>query len=318
MLAVPLRLQPAQYLKEPAPNTSHQLSSLTVSSPPTPSQPVHHAMMSTIPTARPLTPKRPKLSLQTSTDVVPSANSRSWIASSNTPSLVEAPTPSRADIKESTEAVSATPTFANPRSEETLAQLYQAERPSPQHSVSSSSISSISTISSGPSSPFATTTPYTLGIGSRSILRNSPLPRRSLLHVSSRSPKRMFQPMRRVRFHEPIVEWIPAPVISESDTSPDNNPDDNFISSEDATLPAGKASSGSKSILSSPVKGRRKRRVREWIWRPIDEESTSVSEVDQQSTAAASSIPTDQDPTEESRSLTMLPDSVYQEGAMHQ
>ncbi|KAL9584342.1 MAG: hypothetical protein Q9212_002183 [Teloschistes hypoglaucus] len=318
MLAVPLRLQPAQYLKEPAQNTSQQLSSLTVSSSPTSSQPVH-ARMSTMPTSsRPLTSKRPKLSLQTSTDVVPPANSRSWIASTNVPSIAEAPTPVRRDIKESPEAASATPTSANPRSEETSALLHQAERPSPQHSVSSSSISSISTISSGPSSPFATTTPYTLGIGSRSILRNSPLPRRSLLHVSSRSPKRMFQPMRRVRFHEPIVQWIPTPVMSELATSPDDNSDDNFISSEDATLPAGNASSGSKSILSSPVRGRRKRRVREWIWRPMDEESSPVSEVNQQSTAAASSIPADQDPTEESRPLAILPNSVYQEGARHQ
>ncbi|KAI4203289.1 MAG: hypothetical protein LQ350_001986 [Teloschistes chrysophthalmus] len=270
-----------------------------------------------MPTARPLAPKRPKLSLQTSTKVVPLANSRSWIASSNVPSLVEAPTSSRGDISEGSEAASATPTSTNPRSEETSAQLPQAERPSPQNSVSSSSVSSISTLSSGPSSPFAATTPYTLGIGSRSILRNSPLPRRSLLHVASRSPKRLFQPMRRVRFHEPIVEWIP-PATSELDTSPDDNPDENFISSEDATLPVGKAGSGSKSILSSPVKGRRKRRVREWIWRPMDEESSPVSEVDQQSTAATSSIPADQDPTEESRPLAILPNSVYQEGALHQ
>ncbi|KAI4258960.1 MAG: hypothetical protein LQ352_000956 [Teloschistes flavicans] len=270
-----------------------------------------------MPTARPLTPKRPKLSLQTSTAAVPPANSRSWTASTNIPSIVDTPTSLRGDSRDNSEAAPATPTSANSRTEETFAQLRQVERPSPQHSVSSSSISSISTISSGPSSPFATTAPYTLGMGPRSILRNSPLPRRSLLHVSSRSPKRMFQPMRRVAFHENMVEWIPAPAISESDASIEDSPEEKFISSEDTTSSAG-LSSGSKSIISSPVRGRQKRRVREWIWRPMDEESTPVPGVDQQSTAATSPSPAVEDPTEEPQPLAILTDSVYQDGAMHQ
>ncbi|KAL8688849.1 MAG: hypothetical protein Q9218_005338 [Villophora microphyllina] len=265
-----------------------------------------------MPTPRPLTPKRPKLSLQTSAATIPPISSRAWTASSNAPSIVESPTSFRKDLADISEVAPSTPVSARPRTEEAFAQLRQPDRPSPQHSLSSSSISTISTVSSGPSSPFPNTAPYTLSMGARSILRNSPLPRRPILHVSNRPPKRMFQPIRRVTFHENMIEWIPTPIISEAEASTEDNVDDIMASSETTASPTAEASSRTKSILSSPIKGRRKRRGRDWIWRPMDDESSPVYGVNQHLPATASSAPAVQGLTEEPRPLAILTDSKYQ------
>ncbi|KAL9593949.1 MAG: hypothetical protein Q9219_007298 [cf. Caloplaca sp. 3 TL-2023] len=220
-----------------------------------------------MPTPRPLTPKRPKLSLQTSTiSILPTSN-RTAIDTFS--SAVDTQTTLRSAIDIASEHPPPTPASANPHEDEAFNQLRQPERPSP-HTASSSS--SVSTLSSGPSSPFANTAPYTLTMGARSILRNSPLPKRHLANLPNRPPKRMFLPMKRVSFPERLVEMIPSPLLSDSDIDTIGNIQVDSNSSTETTaamdLPCSNKGDG--------IPTRRKRRSRDWIWRPVDDESVTT------------------------------------------
>ncbi|KAL8934607.1 MAG: hypothetical protein Q9216_005819 [Gyalolechia sp. 2 TL-2023] len=217
-------------------------------------------IMSTVPAPRPVTPKRPKLSLQTSTlpTLPPSNHSRT--ALSHLPSVVDSPTTFRNTCDNAFEAPPLTPVSANPRTDEAFAQWRQQERPT-LHTTSSSS--STSTLSSGPNSPFAGTAPYALAIGAKSILRNSPLPRRYIANLPNRPPKRIFRPTKRVSFAEALVEIVPTPLLSDSD-----------IDGMESTAAAGTEAASEQKRLdkSDGILGRRKRRSRDWIWRPVDDD----------------------------------------------
>jgi len=75
----------------------------------------------------------------------------------------------------------------------------------------------------------------------------------------------MFPPVKRVAFHEKLVEVVPTPVIeglSDIETDKPSTEDEHqrrrdIIEAEDGHA--------------TPVQGRRKRR-REWIWRPMDDD----------------------------------------------
>ncbi|KAI4143368.1 MAG: hypothetical protein L6R39_004593 [Caloplaca ligustica] len=221
-----------------------------------------------MPTPRQLTPKRPKLSLQTSTVSTLPVGNKSRTALNNISSAVDSPTTSRNTHENAFEAPPSTPVSAKPHAEEAFARLRQSEGLSPHTAPSSSSAS---TVSSGPTSPFANTAPYTLALGARSILRNSPLPRRHLVNMSNRPSKRMFQPIKRVSFHESPVEMIPTPVFLDSDISTDE------AGTETTSTGEKPAASESKPLdKSDGVPSRRKRRSRDWIWRPVDEEASPV------------------------------------------
>ncbi|KAI4125953.1 MAG: hypothetical protein LQ338_004009 [Usnochroma carphineum] len=265
MLAIPLRSQPGAHLSRPVSDPSRHQDPIATSAAPAFSA---NAMISMMPTPRSLSPKRPKLSLQTNTASIPPAGNKPRAALNNLSSAVSSPTTFRNTYENAFEAQPSTAVSANPRIEEASTQLRQPERPSP-HTASSSS--SISTASSGPTSPFTKNAPYTLALGARSILRNSPLPRRHLANMSNRPPKRMFQPIKRVAFHESLVEMIPTPVLSDSEDSTEGN-------GLETTSPAGKKMRTGPNPIGKPndVSGRGKRRGRDWIWRPMDDEVSSV------------------------------------------
>ncbi|KAL8827420.1 MAG: hypothetical protein Q9170_007025 [Blastenia crenularia] len=254
MLAIPLR---------PYSNpTSSSLRQDPVPIPPVQSTSAS-AMISMMPTPRPLTPKRPKLSLQTSTLSMLPASNQSRTALSHLSSAVDSPTTFRNTYDNAFEAPPPTPVSAKPHIKEAFVQRREPERSSPQ---TASSSTSISTSSSGPTSPFASTAPYTLSMGARSILRNSPLPKRHLANLANRPPKRMFQPIKRVSFPETLAEMIPTPILFDTEVGGTENTA--FIAAEQTV-----ASNQQLLDKSDGISGRRKRRGRDWIWRPVDDEA---------------------------------------------
>ncbi|MCJ1381798.1 hypothetical protein MMC17_004909 [Xylographa soralifera] len=199
-------------------------------------------------------PKRPKLSLQTSTIPQPfaprSANALSIGHSSDSPTLRN--TYENA-LKDTTAAASSAP----------MSELSpQSSRP---RGISELHHSSSSPLSSTETSP---NVPYFLPIGARSILRNSPLPPRYVTATSTRTPYRMFPPVKRVVFHEKLEELMPTPIVEEpselSDTDSESSgwghkrgrasdPHEHNDSDDPEDMP------------STPISGRCKRR-REWVW----------------------------------------------------
>ena len=269
MLAIPLHSYTRSYPPELAADPSVPQAFRAIS----PAQAFpSDAMISVMPTPRPLTPKRPKLSLQTSTLSTLPVNNRSRTTLSQPSSAVNPPSVFRNTNDNDLEAPPPTPVSANPHMDEAFTQLRQPERPSPH---TASSFSSSSTSSSGPSSPFANTAPYTLGMGARSILRNSPLPRRHVVNLANRPAKRMFQPIKRVSFPEQMIEMIPTPVPTDLDVDDIENDEVESIVNVD------KAISPSQPPIKqfTGIPGRRKRRGRDWVWRPTDDES-SPTQVD--------------------------------------
>ncbi|KAL8754733.1 MAG: hypothetical protein Q9199_004129 [Rusavskia elegans] len=266
MLAVPIRTHSDQ-------RPSQRTSNLALCpEAPTSSSATAEAMISIMPTPRPLTPKRPKLSLQTSTISTLPASKQSRTALSNLSSAVDSPTTYRNTYENAFEPTPSTPLSSKPHPDEAFTQIRPVQRPSPQTSLSSSSIS---TVSSGSISPFASAAPYTVALGARSILRNSPLPRRHTTHLSNRPAKRMFHPVKRVSFLETLVEMIPTPVLSESDVSVEDPVTDEGFAKD---LSAGSKSKRMDEIDNVPPPssgpGRRKRRSRDWISRPIEDDAS--------------------------------------------
>ncbi|KAL8955857.1 MAG: hypothetical protein Q9183_006501 [Haloplaca sp. 2 TL-2023] len=297
MLAAPLRPGSSQNYSQPETESSfHHNPVQTLPTRPAPAP----AMLSTMPTPRPLTPKRPKLSLQTCPTPGMPAGNRSRTALNNLSSIVDSPTTFHNTTQNAFDIPPATPVSANPHNkEEAFSQLRQPERPSPQHSISSSSVS---TLSSGPSSPFPSSAPYTLNMGSRSILRNSPLPKRHITHISNRPPKRLFHPIRSVSFPETLVEFIPSPVLPESDV----NMEDDTKEGTSSEVAAAEMAEDSKPMPPSPIKGRRKRRGRDWIWRPVDEESSPMSGPHELPLTATPTSIDNKEPGLEEKPLTLL------------
>ena len=145
----------------------------------------------------------------------------------------------------------------------------------------STSMSTTSSSCSDDSSLFQSVTPYTLSVGSHSILRNSPLPQRHA--VGTRPPRIYFPVAKKVGFDDGnLVQYIseglprwettlePPSDASDTENSPkrkhdlgEDDLDDIAQRREVDELPE------ENQVASSPVYGRRKRR-REWIWRPHD------------------------------------------------
>ncbi|KAL8920113.1 MAG: hypothetical protein Q9208_006466 [Pyrenodesmia sp. 3 TL-2023] len=259
MLAIPLRLQHKSHHAAPVIGPSLRQSP---KSPPAPTSPPD-AMLSVMQPTRPLTPKRPKLSLQTITGPTLLASNKSQTALNNISSAVDTPTTLRNTNENAFEVPPSTPVSAHPPTNEAFSQLRHSERPSPR---TASSASPKSTVSCGPTSPFANNAPYTQALGVRSILRNSPLPRRHLANMSNRPAKRMFQPIKRVIFQETLIEMIPTPVLSDTEASADDIVVESTSADTETATPNPKALDKCDGIP-----GRRKRRGRDWIWRPVDE-----------------------------------------------
>ncbi|MCJ1339872.1 hypothetical protein MMC09_005164 [Bachmanniomyces sp. S44760] len=231
--------------------------------------------------------RRPKLCLQTSTLPPPFARKsatalniglpgdsptiRNTYANAFEPAIsagVSSPTTSNAQIQQ---AASTTPTCRTP-----LSSTEQASTPS--SNVSSTTTSTSSDIYPSPSSHSHNhIPPYTLPHTARSILRNSPLPRRhlTLSATTSRPPRRMFPPVKRVLFRESLAEVAPTPVVEASESESE---------SSDSSEGKSKRRRGEKPSLSmttngnavdetdavedapsTPIQGRRKKR-REWVW----------------------------------------------------
>lgn len=219
------------------------------------------AMLSVIPSARPAALKRPKLSLQTSTLPSPALHKSAAV-----PSL------------------SASIDFPGTRSNH--ANDYDAPPPTPTSAIQPEIHFPISTTTSSASpgtSNFHSDAPYILPIGTHSILRNSPLPRRHVSAATTRAPRRMFPPVKRVAFQERLVEYMPSPVLeglsgSEVDDSSeeDHKRRREVIEAEDGR--------------STPVDRRLKRR--DWVWSDVSASHDLVS-VGNETQAPPAQVPVD-------------------------
>lgn len=197
------------------------------------------AMLSVIPSARPAAPKRPKLSLQTST--LPSPALQRSAAVTGLSASTDSPT-IRSTHANDFDAPPPTPTSA-----------IQPQIHFPTSTTTSSAFPGISLLHSD--------APYILPIGTHSILRNSPLPRRHVSAATNRAPRRMFLPVKRVAFQERLVEYMPTPVIEglpdteveASSTEEDHKRRREIIEAEDGR--------------STPVDRRLKRR--DWMWSEV-------------------------------------------------
>lgn len=267
MIVLPMRPQPPRLLKSndscatssaslPIDQRLHLLSK-------TPSE-TAGAMISVMPSISPDVSKRPKLSLKTS---IPSLAKEEVVESTmGLGAMADTPTYTRNYVN----ALDTTaPSFpkAIPQTQEPSTPILSNARPS----LPSSASSSASSLSSGQTSPLSISAPYSLPLGSHSILRNSPLPRPYLSATSTRAPRRMFPPIKRVLFRELLEEIIPSQVpevFSEASDSENSGkrPRDSLTNENGR----GRRTADEEE-LSTPVHGRRKRR-REWIWRPLEDD----------------------------------------------
>ncbi|KAL9640767.1 MAG: hypothetical protein Q9164_000082 [Protoblastenia rupestris] len=134
--------------------------------------------------------------------------------------------------------------------------------PTPSTSINAANTPATSWITPGHISPFPHEVPYVLPIGTCSILRNSPLRKRHLSAASTRNPKRIFPPVKRVIFQDESAEVIPTPVIESSDDEAD---EDSVLDERHGER---KAVIEAEDRHLSADHSRSKRR-REWIWRPM-------------------------------------------------
>ena len=211
-------------------------------------------MLSVMPPARPATSKRPKLSLQTSSP--PHNRSKPAL---NLNFITDSPTICNTHVNTSEIPPSPHPQY-----------LRGSEAAPPQHQPEPSSTPLGSSATSSHTSPFPATTAYFLPLGTRSILRNSPLPRRHVSATSARAPKKMFPPVKRVVFHDPVEEIIPKPTLDDSSETPDSDSSDKRYRTQDEIKEIRAIIEGEDGSA-TPVHGRRKRR-REWVWRPLDDD----------------------------------------------
>lgn len=160
----------------------------------------------------------------------------------------------------------------SPTLRNTYANAFEAPPPTPSSAIRPSfryhpSAPIVSSTASIP--PFSRDLPYSLPIGTHSILRNSPLPRRHLSATSSRAPRRMFPPVKRVAFQEKLVEVIPIPVIEALSETSDAEFDAALTEDEHEQR---RAMIEAEDGHAGPGQGRRKRR-RDWVWRPLEDDT---------------------------------------------
>lgn len=219
------------------------------------------AMLSVMPSTRPPTPKRPKLSLQTSS-LPPSSALGGGNGKPPLVMTIDSSTTRNTQANESTsEAPPPTPTSAiNPHGDVHFPVNVPLGRP----------FTPPSTSNQRRPSPFRSQDhmPYSLPLGMHSILRNSPVPKRHLSAVSSRgTAKRMFPPVKKVAFQEKLAETMPTPVFDASSDEERDGQTNTGIESEEQHIERREIIQAEDGH-SSRKGGRRIKRRREWIWRP--------------------------------------------------
>ena len=262
-------------------------------------------MISTLPTTRTPVAKRPKLSLQTSSVPTLPGGHKSRTAL-NLTVVTQSPTYSNTYANafncpsRTTDGAPCTP------GDEKTSPLS-----SPEDRLSSSSSStSATTLSSCHTSPFPLTAPYCLPLGPRSILRNSPLPRRLGSASTPRTPKLLFPRTKQVCFRERLEELIPTCLVDETPDATDASDSD----SSDVRLKDDVAERKALDQLleeetaKTPAHGRRKRR-REWIWRPLEDDILSPRHRNAPTSGAIQASPSRERPMPESKWEEAVPES---------
>ena len=237
------------------------------------------AMMSVIPPSKPPMPKRPKLSLQTFAESSPLSDTVKTNLVPNT--TLDTPT-DRVASPSALALLQPPPTLVQ-QTPDSTSQTFSSDLPTPPLSNSSSVTSSSSVLTS----PFPVSAPYSLPMGARSILRNSPLPRRHLPASTTRVNRRLFLPVKRVMFRELLEDIIPTPSVEyASDASSSDCGEKRSRAKLDNGGTRGRQNAAEDAPL-MPVQRRRKRR-REWVWRPLDDDILAVhhmtDDIDSQNT----------------------------------
>ncbi|MCJ1313287.1 hypothetical protein MMC25_006964 [Agyrium rufum] len=157
--------------------------------------------------------KRPKLKLQTASISLTFASSKQSVSlTALSPSVTDSPTIRNTVANTiNTRSNASSLDFSRIATPATPLAPFQSTPLDPSSTITPSKTFSASSISSSEASPFSATIPYTLSIGTRSILRNSPIPTRPILNNSVRQPKRFFPPIKRVTFRDPQPQDFIAP-----------------------------------------------------------------------------------------------------------
>ena len=215
-------------------------------------------------------PKRPKLSLQTTASAQPAA-SRPFSGLTTSFAAADSPTTlnTQSNALKSPSSPRSSRGSSPARSASSTLSVCSTLHP-PSSSTSASSISS----SESPAIPYA------LPLGARSILRNSPLPPRHI-STTSRTPKRMFTPTKRVLFSDALVELLPTPIIEGSDESDTEGSRKHDLSEADLTNAGG---------TGTPIQSKRRRR--DWVWTlPTKPGDPSTPNADAEESSARPSSP---------------------------
>ena len=225
-------------------------------------------MISVMPATRAPAPKRPKLSLQTS-NVSPSPTGDKTRPALQMTMMTDSP------ITDSTCTKAPNPSSSLPFAPQSP--VASLESRSIDYSSPSPSNCSGSTVSSGYTSPCPTVVPYTLSIGPRSILRNSPLPQRLVSTTTVRTAKVRFPPTKRVCFQERIEEVIPTQSIhgNSEESSDDSIMFDVEVSDkrlEDEISERRALDELLEEEASTTKPHSRRKRARDWIWRPLEDD----------------------------------------------
>ncbi len=249
--------------------TSHRgLQSSKPSSAPHVQRQGEDAMTAIMSTSTPPASKRPKLSLQTSSVSSLHAGHKSRTAF-NLSLVTQIPTYSNTygnAIDHPSVGAPSTPSDKK-----------HSPQSSPEdHSSPSSSNLSATTLTSCHSSPFPSSTPYSLSLGPRSILRNSPLPRKLVSATSSRTPKLLFPRPKKVCFREELEDLIPSSIVDETPAASETPYSDASDKRLEDEILERKALDDllEEEATTFQVCGRRKRR-RDWIWRPLEDDILS-------------------------------------------
>lgn len=274
MFILPVRPQPP-YIRIQESNDTCTTASSTTAGPeqesqqaPEPSSTSAGAMTCVMPPPKPPMSKRPKLSLQTfaaasleeqkpNTDLLLSP-------------VTDTPIYTNAFANAFT-SLPSTPTTAQIRQEPPIKP--RADDDDDAATPPSSDPSSTASSSFGLASPFSASPPYTLPIGARSILSNSPLPRRHLSARSMRVNRRMFQPIKKVTFCEILEDFIPQKMIEYSSGSETEGDEKRARAAYERGEDRGrKPPDEQEDMPATPLQQRRRKRRREWVWRPVDDD----------------------------------------------
>lgn len=274
MLILPVRSQPP-FLRIQESNDSCSTASSTTTGPeqesqqaPEPSSKSAGAMTCVMPPPNPAKSKRPKLSLQTF--AAASLEEQKQNTDLLLSPVTDTPVYTNAFANAFT-SLPSTPTTAQIRQEPPIKP--RADDDDDTTTPPSSDPSSTASSSFGLASPFSASPPYTLPIGTRSILSNSPLPRRHLSARSMRVNRRMFQPVKKVTFCEILEDIIPQKMAEYSSGSETEGGEKRARSAYERCEDRGRNPPDEEEDMpATPLQQRRRKRRREWVWRPVDDD----------------------------------------------